>query len=36
MIQEVPEQLKEGNIPRNMKLHLTESNVKLAHPGDMI
>lgn len=35
-IQEVPEQLKQGNIPRNLKLVLTDHNIKSAHPGDII
>jgi len=35
-IQEVPEQLRQGNIPRNMKLILTETNIKKAYPGDII
>lgn len=36
VIQEVPEQLNQGNIPRNLKLLLTDSNIKTAHPGDII
>lgn len=35
-IQEVPEQLRQGNIPRNLKLILTDTNIKKAHPGDII
>lgn len=32
----MPEQLTQGSIPRNLKLLLTDSNVKTAHPGDII
>lgn len=35
-IQETPDQLREGNIPRNLKLVLTETNIKKAQPGDIV
>jgi DNA replicative helicase MCM subunit Mcm2 (Cdc46/Mcm family) len=35
-IQETPDQLREGNIPRNLKLVLAETNVKKALPGDIV
>lgn len=35
-IQQVPEQLRQGNIPRNMKLILTDNNIKKVYPGDVV
>ena len=35
-VQETPDQLREGNIPRNLKLVLTEINIKKALPGDVV
>ena len=32
----MPEQLRQGNIPRNMKLILTDSNIKKVYPGDVV
>jgi DNA replicative helicase MCM subunit Mcm2 (Cdc46/Mcm family) len=35
-IQEIPDQLRDGRIPRTYTLHLNDSNVKQASPGDII
>lgn len=35
-IQETPDQLRDGRIPRTFGLSLKESNVKKATPGDII
>lgn len=35
-LQETPDQLREGNIPRNLKLVVTGTNVKKAQPGDVV
>lgn len=35
-IQEVPDQLKQGNIPLNMRLILTHNNIRKAQPGDIV
>lgn len=35
-VQETPDQLKDGRIPRTFSLSLKDSNVKQAAPGDII
>jgi DNA replication licensing factor MCM7 len=35
-IQETPDQLRDGRIPRTFSLTLKESSVKMASPGDII
>lgn len=35
-IQETPEQLKQGKIPRNLKIVLSHDNVRKVQPGDVV
>lgn len=35
-IQETPDQLRDGRIPRTYSIQLRDSNVKQASPGDII
>jgi len=35
-VQETPDQLKQGNIPLNMKFILTHNNIRKVQPGDVV